>query len=331
MRQLRFLKPGDDGNHVIVETADGAEQFVLSIDATLRDAVRADLPRLHPSAPAPDLSIGPREIQVRVRAGASPRELAEANGMTLERVLRFAQPVLAERVRIAHEARRSKARRSTTEGQSVIFGEAVDERFAAHGIDPTSVTWDARRRDDGQWVVSAGWLGGDSQRVADWLFHLSARSVTPIDDTAADLLSDRPIRPVVSAVEEPERPTLAAAPPLVRGVVAFPAMGDVRHEPPAAPHVEDVFDQDAVDGAVEPELPEGAQGFDAPPLPLRLAEPPAGQPRKTPAATAETSRLPKLKNLGVAQREDETDEERAARARIPSWDDILLGVRRKRD
>jgi hypothetical protein len=331
MRQLRFLKPGDDGNHVIVETADGAEQFVLSIDATLRDAVRADLPRLHPSAPAPDLSISPREIQVRVRAGASPRELAEANGMTLERVLRFAQPVLAERVRIADEARRSKARRSTTEGQSVIFGEAVDERFAAHGIDPTSVTWDARRRDDGQWVVSAGWLGGDSQRVADWLFHLSARSVTPIDDTAADLLSDRPIRPVVSAVEEPERPTLAAAPPLVRGVVAFPAMGDVRHEPPAAHRVEDVFDQDAVDGAVEPELPEGAQGFDAPPLPLRLAEPPAGQPRKTPAATAETSRLPKLKNLGVAQREDETDEERAARARIPSWDDILLGVRRKGD
>jgi hypothetical protein len=328
MRQLRFLKPGDDGNHVIVQTADGAEQFALSIDAALRDAVRADLPRLHPSAPEPDLSISPREIQMRVRAGAAPRELAEATGMTLERVLRFAQPVLAERIRIADEARRSKARRSSTEGQSVIFGDAVDERFAAHGIDAASVTWDARRRDDGQWVVTASWLGGDSQRVAGWLFHLTARNVTPLDDTAADLLSDRPIRPVVTAVE-PERPTLAAAPPLVRGVIAFPAMGELHHEPSAAPRVEDVFDQDA---DVETELQEGgAQGFDAPPLPLRLAEPPAGQPRKAPAATAETSRLPKLKNLGVAQREDETDEERAARARIPSWDDILLGVRRKND
>ena len=28
---------------------------------------------------------------------------------------------------------------------------------------------------------------------------------------------------------------------------------------------------------------------------------------------------------------DESDEDHAARARIPSWDDILLGVRRKRD
>jgi hypothetical protein len=28
---------------------------------------------------------------------------------------------------------------------------------------------------------------------------------------------------------------------------------------------------------------------------------------------------------------EETEEQKAARARIPSWDDILLGVRRKRD
>jgi hypothetical protein len=41
--------------------------------------------------------------------------------------------------------------------------------------------------------------------------------------------------------------------------------------------------------------------------------------------------LPTLTNLGIAQRESETDEERAARVHIPSWDDILLGVRRKND
>jgi hypothetical protein len=337
MRQLRYLKPGDDGSHVIVETADGAEQFLLHIDVPLRDAVRADLPRLHPNAPEPQPSIGPREIQVRVRGGESPRELAEAHGMTLERVLRFALPVLEERGRIADEARRAKARRSTTEGQTVIFGEAVDSRFGAHGIDPTSVTWDARRRDDGQWVVTASWLGGGTQRVAEWHFHLSGRAVTPLDDTAADLLSDRPIRPVVSVVEPPERPSLAAAPPLVRGVVAFPVMG----EPASAAHpAEEVFDQDAADhpadhsghrGSHQGAAPHDLTADDdaelsAPPLPLRLAEPPAGT---TP--NAETSRLPKLKNLGVAARDEESDEDRAARARIPSWDDILLGVRRKRD
>jgi hypothetical protein len=35
-------------------------------------------------------------------------------------------------------------------------------------------------------------------------------------------------------------------------------------------------------------------------------------------------------NRSAAKREH-SDEERAARARIPSWDDILLGVRRKSD
>jgi hypothetical protein len=35
-------------------------------------------------------------------------------------------------------------------------------------------------------------------------------------------------------------------------------------------------------------------------------------------------------SLGNTRRE-ESDDERAARARVPSWDDILLGVRRKSD
>jgi hypothetical protein len=48
--------------------------------------------------------------------------------------------------------------------------------------------------------------------------------------------------------------------------------------------------------------------FDAPPLPLEG--------------------VGALRNLGVTRRE-ESDEERAARARVPSWDDIMLGVRRR--
>jgi Protein of unknown function (DUF3071). len=238
--------------------------------------------------------------------------------------------VVAERSRIADESRRARARRSTTEGQTVVFGEAVDERFEAHGIDATSVRWDARRRDDGQWTISARWLGGDADRLAEWVFHLGTRSVTPVDDTAADLLSDRPIR----AIAPPEpRPSLAAAPPLAPGVVAFPAMPDAHTG--KLPTVDEVFDQEAVDhdkprtpapvaSAANTPSVAAADEYDTPLLPLRLAEP-------TAPVIEQTTPAPRVTNLGIAARGEETEDQRAERSRIPSWDDIMLGVRRKTD
>ncbi len=338
MRQLRFVTLSEDGASLLVETPDGSEQFTLAVDTPLRDAVRADLPRLSaappvPVAPAPEdfwpgtvatEALGPREIQVRVRGGQSPQELATATGMTLERIMRFAGPVMEERQRIAGEARRARARRTSTDGTEqrvVVFGEAVDDRFGAHGIDADSVSWDARRRDDGEWLVIAEWLGGDATHTAEWLFSRVARSVTPMDDTAADLLSDRPIRPV--APPEPVRPSLVAAPPLAPGVVAFPPMPDAHTGP--LPVVEDVFDQEAPPEGprhVAPLVPAAAAlNYDAPPLPLGISDP-AARPGAAHGVGA-------LRNLG--SRREESEEERAARARIPSWDDILLGIRRNKD
>jgi hypothetical protein len=62
--------------------------------------------------------------------------------------------------------------------------------------------------------------------------------------------------------------------------------------------------------------------FDAPPLPLGITDP-ATRPAAAQGVGA-------LRKLGVTRRE-ESEEERAARARVPSWDDILLGVRRKEE
>ena len=308
MRVVHVIDRDASPGHLVVATADGLEQFELEVDQALRAAVGG--PAAHAPAPAKpsaarsigtEPKISPREIQVRVRAGETPQEISEANGADLEWVQRFAQPVLAERARIAHEARRSKARRSTTEGQTVIFGEAVDARFAAHGIDPAAVSWDAYRREDAQWIITARWIGGQSEHEADWVCHLSARTVTPLDDTAADLLSDRPIRPIEPAPEPaPATPSLTLAPPLAPGLVAFPAMPDAHTGP--LPRAEEVFDQSR---------------FDEPPLPLHVPGHPSAQPGR--------------RNLGVANKPAESEDEKAARASIPSWDDILLGVRRKND
>jgi hypothetical protein len=340
MRALRFVTLGEGGSELLLTSPEGEEHFVLPIDDELREALRIEPRRpspsrhLKPEATALDATadrsaapfvatevvptpISPREIQVRVRAGESPESIAAEFGLSLDRVMRFAAAVLDERTRIAGEARRARARRTgkDDEGRLLVFGEAVDERFRAHGIEPETVTWDARRREDGEWLIAAHWIGGDATHGAEWLFSRSGRSVTPLDDTASDLLSDRPIRPVLPP--EPPRPSLVAAPPLARGVVAFPPMPDAETGP--VPRVDDVFDQEAPPEGprdLPPLVPASATlSFDEPPLPLSIADP-------APAPMSGVRR-----NLGVSRR-DESDEDRAARARVPSWDDILLGIKR---
>src|SRR3954462_10368925 len=53
MRQLRFVSLTEEDGHALLETTDGLERFTLPVDAALRDAVRADLPRLTPTATTP--------------------------------------------------------------------------------------------------------------------------------------------------------------------------------------------------------------------------------------------------------------------------------------
>lgn len=329
MRQLRLTRVADDTGELVLDSVDGLESYLLPVDDVLRAAVAKVLtpapvapvaPATPPAAPASsgEVSIGPREIQMRVRAGESPQELADSLGVTVDRVMRFAGPVMDERLRITDEARRARARRAGSESELVQFGETVDARFTAHGLVPGEVAWDSRRREDGDWIVTAEWSGGEGRHGADWLFHRGTRLVTPLDDTAGDLLSDRPIRPV--APPAPPVTTLSAAPPLVPGVVAFPPMPDAHTGP--LPRYQEVFDQDApVDGPrdVPPLIP----GFDVveteydePPLPLGITD------ESTRPDAATVARL-----TNVNRRESEDD--KAVRARIPSWDDILLGVRRK--
>ncbi len=332
MRQLRLVHLTDDGTTLLLESPDVGEQFHLPVDAVLRRAVRTERPRpvaaAEPATPVePGATIGPREIQVRVRAGESPESLAAAYNVPVDRILRFAAAVVEERERIAAEARRGRARRTTTEGQVVVFGEAVDERFAAHGISPADVEWDARRP-DGEWLVVARWVGGvepDEEHAAEWVFHLASRTVTPIDDTAIDLLSDRPIRPVV-----PPEPLPPTAPPLGPGVFVFPPMPDAATGP--VPRVEEVYDQDAPsEGPLDlapltsssaapmpPAGPAARPDFDEPPLPLGNWTPVEATTDAEPTLTEKLRRKPARRR-----------ESGATRTKVPSWDDILLGVRRE--
>ena len=207
------------GDAIVVEAEDG-ERFQLTLDEALRDAVGPS----EPAAPSPEHPRGgagrgpsgtgtpltPREIQTRVRAGESAQDLADDSGTSIDKIMRFAYAVLEERSRVADEARRARARRDG-DGNLVPFGETVDSRFAAASIVPQSVEWDSFRRPDGSWVVSAAWSTDGTERHAHWAFSLTTRTVLPLDQVSSDLLSDRPLRPVVRAVPDAADAAASAA------------------------------------------------------------------------------------------------------------------------
>src|SRR3954468_18784489 len=159
MRELRLVGPGEDGATLVVEAIDAGtlegERFTLALDQRLGTMAieppqQPDSPPAESKGPTPT----PREIQVRVRAGEAAEALAADAGISLERVMRFALPVLQERIRVTDEARRARARRGG-DGLLVPFGELVDSRLARHGVDLASVRWDAYRREDGGWTVTS--------------------------------------------------------------------------------------------------------------------------------------------------------------------------------
>lgn len=158
----------------------------------------------------PRLILRPREIQDRVRAGASVAELVELTGMPQRRIEPFAHPVLAERARIAELGKQSRPRRSEGPAQ-LPLRDVLATAFAARGQDISEAEWDAWRDLSGQWIIGVTWTTGHSTTTAEYAFYAegSATSTVARNTLAAELVDPdfaRPRRSLspVGADGEPE-------------------------------------------------------------------------------------------------------------------------------
>ena len=105
MRELTLIGLDVDGKHIICEGGDPADKFLVAVDDRLRAAARGDRSWLGQKTESEARSVlRPRDIQSRIRAGASVEEVAKASGMDELKVERFAHPVLLERQRAAELA-----------------------------------------------------------------------------------------------------------------------------------------------------------------------------------------------------------------------------------
>src|SRR3954447_18564050 len=78
MRQRRFVSLTEEDGHALLETTDGLERFTLPVDVALRDAVRADLPRLTPTATTPASEPAAAPAAPAAPATAAPATVAPA-------------------------------------------------------------------------------------------------------------------------------------------------------------------------------------------------------------------------------------------------------------
>src|SRR5215210_3302044 len=217
MRTLRLVALSDDGKNLIMvaEGVDGAEgeRFQLPVDDRVRAAARGDTRRLTQIDVDAGVELPPRVIQARIRAGETPEQVAASSGTRVERIMRFAHPVIQERERVAEQAREARVRLSegSPGGELQQF---MDDRLRLIDSDIDAVTWDAHRTDDGTWQVTGAWRAGDKSGLTRWTFDLPSRTVAPFDAATLDFAEGtRPVRVV------PEVPAGApAATPRPRSV-----------------------------------------------------------------------------------------------------------------
>ncbi|MGI9162796.1 MAG: septation protein SepH [Mycobacterium sp.] len=207
MRELTLIGLDVDGNHIICEGGDPADKFLVRVDDRLRAAVRGDRAGLVGSKKDSEVKgmLRPKDIQARIRAGASVEELAESSGVDVAKIERFANPVLLERARAAELA--TAAHPVLADGPAVeTLLETISFSLAERGLSSESTDWDAWRTDDGRWTVRMSWQAGMSENFAHFRFTPGAHggTVTAIDEAASELIDpefERPLRPVAAVAQ----------------------------------------------------------------------------------------------------------------------------------
>lgn len=271
MRELAMVGLSDNGRFLVAKDSTTGEQFRLSIDrrlTTLIDRAPSASVRSGQMEIPMESSLTPRDIQTRIRRGATVEEVAEAAGVTFEQAHGFAIPVLAEREFMVEQARATSVRRRNVSGSPVPLSELVDAQIAQHGVAAEEVSWDSWRREDGLWTVTVTTNG----TVARFVFDPKSRYVIADDEAAKNLVGDL-------ATQDQHDMALA-------DIVSESQASPTSEEPPGAVHslkeARDKRAQEQLEMPVEAQVDEQAESSNREELALEesVAVPETPAPRK---------------------------------------------------
>lgn len=349
MQDLTPVGLSQDGTRLLLTNPAG-EEFAVGVNTRLRAALRGENTRLGQLEKTMDSALRPRDIQARIRAGESPEDVAAAAQTTVESIMGFAVPVLAERDHVAKIAMSGSVRRRSGEASSAgrTLGEAAEMFLGDHRMHHADVAWDAWRRPDGRWALVASYDLAGRPRTAEFTYDLPGRYVLAENDEARVLSgelrepeADRPAagrtaasRRLSSVPSQDQLPLGDDAIELVREPAAQEPSGTLDSSsatPEPGSHSTDVRRADSAEWIAV----DGAAPLDEPlEVPSGHTEPTAAG-SETVAAGPEAVEGDDAGKHAVAgndpqhgpekPRRSATASKKKGRSSVPSWEDIMFG------
>jgi len=296
-----------------------------------------------------DSALSPREIQSRIRGGATLAEVATEAGVEPARIEGFALPVLAEREHMTSTALECAVRRRGDGSGHRRLQELISTRLQARGIDSEDIAWDSWREPDRKWRL-VGVLESHERR-AEFIFDPRGRFTIADNPDARWMIGEElpgskdpdnentiDFDDEFALVRATSQPT---APPALPG---DDVPTDSFDEGPATSELDDLYDmlsgvsEDSVRiyvGLDEDESAEDVpqeQGEDAPEdfEETEVIDDFAGIPEADVTETVETSLIgPAQESLIETGAEEDTSPQPRSRhrrrAHVPSWDEIMFG------
>jgi hypothetical protein len=295
----------------------------VPVDHKLRAALRGDHARLGQLEMKMESALRPRDIQARIRGGESAEDVAAAAQTTVDAIMGFAAPVLAERAHVAESAQKSSIRRRSTDASTAAgtLDQASRSHLSTVGVRSDEVTWDAWRRDDGRWTLTAEYDAGGATRRAEFTYDQPGRYVVADNQEARFLTGEA--TPAAAAGTAPSRRLSSVPSGAARADDELPLADHELTDELGSDAIEMVRDRDELTAdhadadwiASSADEPSDDRADDAIDEPVGMTADEATDAEEADDTAAE----------GAAEAQPAGKAHRKGRSSVPSWDEIMFG------
>ncbi|WP_223628768.1 septation protein SepH [Microbacterium sp. EST19A] len=169
---------------VLVLATESGERFALPIDDVLQREIRRATRQAEPAGHR--LAASPRDIQAQIRAGLTAIEVSELLGISVDDVVRFEGPVLAEREHVIGQALAVPVLigSEVEPDAQPTFGAAVRDKLAE--VAASAERWVSWKEDTG-WVIKLEFTANDVDHDARWSFDPRRSALSPLNADATQL------------------------------------------------------------------------------------------------------------------------------------------------